>query len=52
MTTDKICRNCLHATTEPGNREHYKVGLRNCELRPVWWFCRGGHSCGKWRAKD
>lgn len=51
MTTDRICRNCRHATTEPGHREHYRLGLRNCEHKPNHHFVTGHHTCSKWAQK-
>lgn len=49
--TDRVCRTCRFATKDPGNESHYRVGLRNCALKPVWWFCKGNHSCDKWASK-
>lgn len=51
MTTERICRHCQHATTEPGNKQHYKVGLRNCAKLPIHILVGGNHTCDKWEAK-
>lgn len=48
---ERICRNCSKATKEPGHREHYKVGLRNCEHLPTYKFVTGGHTCPRWSSK-
>lgn len=52
MTTERICRTCRHATTEPGHTAHYKARLRNCEHLPAWHFVGPMHTCEKWQAKE
>jgi hypothetical protein len=50
--SERICRHCQHATTEPGHRQHYRVGLRNCEKLPEHIFIGGNHTCDKWTEKE
>lgn len=49
MTVDRQCRTCDHMTTNPEQRQHYKVGLRNCALMPAWKFVTGHHTCESWK---
>jgi hypothetical protein len=49
MANDRQCGTCQHKTTDPGHREHYKVGLRNCALLPSWKFVTAKHTCPAWK---
>lgn len=48
---DHVCRTCRHATKDPGNESHYRLGLRNCKHRPVWMFVVGDQTCDRWAVK-
>lgn len=49
--TERQCRTCSNATTQPGHAQHYKLGLRNCSFLPDHHFVAGHHTCNRWTAQ-
>ena len=49
------CRECTHATTKPGHEKMYRLGYRNCALKPEYVFVPGHQACTvkpqRWEAK-
>lgn len=54
--SDGACRDCAHATKRPGHEKMYRLGYRNCALKPEYVFVPGQQQCTlnptKWKQKQ